>query len=114
MRHTLKLQPRYYNSMKNGIKLIELRLLDEKRKNIKIGDEIEFKKEPDLTESIITKVKGLLLYENFESLIDDYPIEVLSDINTKKEELLKVLDKFYLKEKQDQYGVIGIRIELKK
>ena len=33
MRHILKLQPRYYNSMKNGIKLIELRLLDEKRKN---------------------------------------------------------------------------------
>lgn len=32
MRHILKLQPRYYNSMKNGIKLIELRLLDEKEK----------------------------------------------------------------------------------
>lgn len=114
MRHILKLQPRYYNSMKNGIKLIELRLLDEKRKSIKVGDEIEFKKEPNLTESIITKVKGILIYENFETLIDDYPIEMLSDISTTKEELLKILDKFYSKEKQNQYGVIGIRIELKK
>ena len=44
MKHILKLQPRYYESMKNGVKQIELRLFDEKRKNIKIGDEIEFKR----------------------------------------------------------------------
>ena len=34
MKHILKLQPRYYESMKNGVKQIELRLFDEKRKNI--------------------------------------------------------------------------------
>ncbi len=112
MKHILKLQPRYYESMKNGVKQIELRLFDEKRKNIKIGDEIEFKKEPDLNESFIARVKAILLYENFESLIDDYPIEILSDLNTNKKELVEELNKFYSKQKQEQYNVVGIRVEL--
>ena len=112
MKHILKLQPRYYESMKNGVKQIELRLFDEKRKNIKIGDEIEFKKEPDLNESFIARVKPILLYENFESLIDDYPIEILSDLNTNKKELVEELNKFYSKQKQEQYNVVGIRVEL--
>lgn len=112
MKHILKLQPRYYESMKNGVKQIELRLFDEKRKNIKIGDEIEFKKEPDLNESFISRVKAILLYENFESLIDDYPIEILSDLNTNKKELVEELNKFYSKQKQEQYNVVGIRVEL--
>ena len=112
MKHILKLQQRYYESMKNGVKQIELRLFDEKRKNIKIGDEIEFKKEPDLNESFIARVKAILLYENFESLIDDYPIEILSDLNTNKKELVEELNKFYSKQKQEQYNVVGIRVEL--
>ena len=112
MKHILKLQPRYYESMKNGVKQIELRLFEEKRKNIKIGDEIEFKKEPDLNESFIARVKAILLYENFESLIDDYPIEILSDLNTNKKELVEELNKFYSKQKQEQYNVVGIRVEL--
>ena len=29
-----------------------------------------------------------------------------------KEELITVLEQFYPKEKQEQYGVLGIRIEL--
>lgn len=112
MRHTLKLQPKYYECVKNGTKIIELRLLDEKRKRIKIGDEIEFLKEPEHKESIITKVKGLLLYSNFKDIIDDYPIDYFSDGQTTKEELISVLNSFYSKEEQKELGVIGIRIEL--
>lgn len=112
MRHTLKLQPKYYEAVKNGIKVIELRLLDEKRKNIKLDDEIEFKKEPDLKESIVTKVKGILLYKSFEDILDDYPIELLSDYDTSKDELINTLNTFYSREKQEQYGVIGIRVKL--
>lgn len=111
MKHTLKLQPKYYECVKNGTKIIELRLLDQKRKGIKIGDEIEFLREPELNESIITKVKGLLLYSSFEDIIADYPISYFSDGETTKEELIEVLNSFYPKQKQEELGVIGIRIE---
>ncbi len=38
MEHEMKLQDKYYNYILNGTKRIELRLYDEKRQQIKIGD----------------------------------------------------------------------------
>ena len=48
MIHEMKLQPEYYNYILNGTKRIEIRLFDEKRQQIKIGDTIKFLKEPEL------------------------------------------------------------------
>lgn len=114
MIHELKLQPRYYNYMLNGTKRIELRLYDEKRKNIKLGDTIKFLKKPDLNESFDTKVVGLLRYNSFEELISDFDITILADISMSKDELLNELEKFYPKDKQEKYGVLGIRIDIRK
>ncbi len=114
MIYELKLQPRYYNYMLNGTKRIELRLYDEKRKNIKLGDTIKFLKEPYLNESFDTKVVGLLRYNSFEELISDFDITILADISMSKDELLNELEKFYPKDKQEKYGVLGIRIDIRK
>ena len=48
MKYEMKLQPKYYNFILNGTKRIEIRLFDEKRQQIKIGDTIKFLKEPNL------------------------------------------------------------------
>ena len=40
--HEMNLQPKYFDFIKDGTKRIELRLYDEKRQQIKIGDLIEF------------------------------------------------------------------------
>ena len=48
MEHILKLKPKYFNYINRGTKRIELRLYDEKRKKINIGDTIIFQKEPEL------------------------------------------------------------------
>lgn len=45
-------------------------------------------------------------------MFKDFDISVLSDKSMTKEELISVLEQFYTKEKQEQYGVLGIRIEL--
>lgn len=34
MKHSMKVQPRYYEAIKDGIKQIELRLYDEKEKKL--------------------------------------------------------------------------------
>lgn len=112
MIHEMKLQPSYYNYILKGTKRIEIRLYDEKREKIKIGDTIKFLKEPDLNESFYAKVSGLLRYNTFEDLFKDFDIAILSDKTMTKEELINTLEKFYSKEKQAQYGVLGIRIEL--
>ena len=43
MEHELKLQPNFFNYVKYGTKRIELRLYDEKRQKINIGDTIIFR-----------------------------------------------------------------------
>lgn len=111
MIHQMKLQPQYFNYIQNGTKRIELRLNDEKRRIIQLGDEIEFLKEPELKESMKVKVAGLLRYQSFSDLFKDFDIKVLSDKTMTKEELLNVLQEFYTIEKQKEYGVLGIRIE---
>ena len=112
MEHILKLQPEYFNYIQNGTKRIELRLYDEKRQKIQIGDSIIFKKEPDLDVSMEVKVVGLIRYDTFDKLIQDFDIKLLADSSMSKEELLNALQEFYTQDMQKQYGVIGIRIEM--
>ena len=112
MEHEMKLQPEYYNFIVNGTKRIEIRLYDEKRQQIKIGDVIKFLKEPELNDSFNAKVVGLLRYNSFEEMFKDFDISILSDESMTKDELISVLEQFYTKEKQEKYGVLGIRIEL--
>lgn len=111
MKHILKLQPKYFDYINNGTKRIELRLYDEKRQKINIGDTITFQKEPELEITMEVKVIGLLMYNTFEELFEDFDIEMLADKSMTKKELLDVLEEFYTPEKQEQYGVLGIRIE---
>lgn len=111
--HEMKLRPKYYDFILNGTKRIEIRLNDEKRQKISLGDKIRFHKDPGtLEEYFDTKVIGLLRYNTFEELFKDHDIALLADKSLTKEELLKVLEEFYPKEEQAKYGVLGIRIEL--
>ena len=111
MEHILKLQPKCFDYIDKGTKRIELRLLDEKRQKINIGDTIIFQKEPELKIKMKVKVIGLFRYNTFEELFEDFNIEVMADKSMTKQELLNVLEKFYTPEKQKQYGVIGIYIK---
>lgn len=112
MEHKMKLQPKYYDFMLNGTKRIEIRLFDEKRKQINIGDTIKFLKEPELNENFNTKVIGLLRYRSFSDMFKDFDISILADKSMSKIELIDELEQFYTKEEQTKYGVLGIRIEI--
>ena len=108
--HQMNLQSKYFDFIKNGTKRIELRLYDEKRQQLKLGDSIEFSKSEN--EKFKVRVIGLLRYETFSDLFNDFNISVLADQSMTKQELLNVLQEFYTPEKQAQYGVLGIRLEL--
>ena len=108
----MKLQSKYYDFILNGTKRIEIRLFDEKRQKIKVGDTIKFFKEPQLTESFKVEVIELLRYDSFEDMINDFDISTLADKSMTKEELVSTLESFYPKEKQKKYGVLGIRFKL--
>ena len=45
-------------------------------------------------------------------MFKDFDISLLADKSMIKEKLISDLEQFYPKEKQEKYGVLGIRIEL--
>jgi len=47
-------------------------------------------------------------------MFKDFDISILSDKSMTKDELINDLEEFYTKEKQNKYGVLGIKIELVK
>ena len=106
----MNLRPKYFDFIKDGTKRIELRLYDEKRRSIQLGDIIEFAKSDD--EKFKAEVVGLLRYNSFAELFEDFDISILADSSMTKHELLEVLGEFYSEEKQAEFGVIGIRIKL--
>ncbi len=113
MKHRMNLQGKYFDYIKDGTKRVEMRLFDEKRAKIEIGDEIEFGVSgEDEDEVVCVKVIGLLRYRSFEDLVEDFPIEMLADAEMTKAELIADLNKFYSKEMQKKYGVVGVRFEL--
>ena len=108
--HKMHLKEPYFSYIKGGTKRIELRLFDEKRRRIDLGDRIEFSESND--KSIQVRVVGLLHYGSFVDLCKDFDIAILADKTTTKDDLIATLNEFYSPEKQAQFGVIGIRFDL--
>jgi ASC-1-like (ASCH) protein/ADP-ribose pyrophosphatase YjhB (NUDIX family) len=107
MLHKMKLKESPFERIKNGTKPIEFRLYDEKRQQIKIGDKIEFSKLPDLQEKILVDVIDLYRADTFENLFR----KLYSD----EEEIIrktKAMYEIYSPEKEQQYGILGIKIKI--
>ena len=110
----MKLQKEYYDYIKNGTKRIEIRLNDDKRSKIKINDIIKFHLIDNDDEFIKVKVIGLLKYNNIINLINDQAMELLTRKDMTKEELTSIFNNIYTVDRQEMYGVLGIRFELEK
>lgn len=107
MLHKMKLNKSPFERIKNGTKKVEFRLYDEKRKQIKVGDKIEFSKLPDLEEKLLVYVVELYREDKFENLFK----RLYSD----EEEIrrkTKAMHQIYSPDKEQQYGVLGIRIKI--
>jgi ASC-1-like (ASCH) protein len=111
MLHKMKLQHSPFQKMQKGSKTIELRLYDEKRQKVQVGDQIEFTKLEDGTQKLLTQVVALHRFESFEKMFRELPADAMgySEGQTPKAE---DMEQYYSKEEQALYGVIGIEIDL--
>lgn len=107
MLHKMKLKESPFEKIKNGTKIVEFRLYDEKRQQIKVGDKIEFSKLPDLEEKLLVDVVELYRENTFENLF--------RKLYTDEEEIMrktKGMYAIYSPEKEKQYGILGIKIKI--
>ena len=110
MKHEMKLNNEPFECIKNGTKTIELRLNDEKRKLLTVGDYIEFTNRAT-NEKLLVEVIDLFKYNSFEELYKHFnKIEMGYSIN--EEANPKDMENYYSKEEQEKYGVLGIKIKL--
>ena len=113
MTHYMNLNPKPYELILKGIKTIELRLLDEKRKQIKIGDTLIFKNADNYSEQLTCIVKELHVFDSFDELYKLLPLEKCGYLPTELENASpRDMEIYYPQEKQRLYGVVGIELEL--
>ena len=113
MRHSMKLQTKPFAAIASGSKTIELRLYDEKRRQMKVGDEIEFTELTEGKRRVLTRVVALHRFPSFAELYNTLPLEKcgyseLEIANASPDDM----NAYYPIEEQNQYGVIGIEIAL--
>lgn len=109
--HIMNLKPSPFKMIREGKKTIELRLYDEKRKVISIGDIITFINTENPNDTISARVVDLFVFHSFEELYKNLP---LIECGYTKENINTAspcdMEKYYSKEKQQLYGVVGIKI----
>lgn len=108
MEMKVHLHPDVFEIVRMGKKDIEVRVNDEKRRKLKVGDTLVFLKRPNDDEEIRAKVIGLEYYDYFDTLVDNYDMERIYLSNYTKEEYLEEMKRFYTKEEQEKYGVVAI------
>ena len=110
MEHEMRLNPAPFRMIQSGQKTIELRLHDEKRRRIRVGDTIVFT-ETETGERMRVIVTDLHVFPTFSELYRALPLQKCGYTETELEtaspdDMLA----YYSLEQQRQYGVVGIGI----
>lgn len=111
MKHYMNLNPEPFEMISSGKKTIELRLNDEKRKAISVGDTIVFTNTQDSNRQIFATVTALHKFKNFKELYENLPLlkcgYTEEDIDGAKPEDMNI---YYSKELEEKYGALGIEL----
>jgi ASC-1-like (ASCH) protein len=112
MLHHMKLQPKPFEQIKTKRKTVEIRLNDEKRQKVKVGDGIEFTNMQNPNDNLTVKVTGLTKAKSLQELFEKVtPYEGGWDKNTTPEQAAQDMRKYYSAEKEQKYGGLGIHVE---
>ena len=113
MKHIMNLDSSPFDKIKTGEKTIELRLYDEKRRCISVGDIIKFVNNDNINDILETKVIALYIFQDFETLYSRLPLLKCGysdiDVNEAKASDMNI---YYSLQKQKEYGVVGIELSL--
>lgn len=104
----MQLQPAPFEKIKRGTKTIEIRLNDEKRKRICVGDMIVFT-HAHTDEVLPTTVVGLHQFTSFAELYDAFPA---ASYGGNGNDDPAAMYEYYSPEDEAAFGVLGIELEL--
>lgn len=114
MEMIVHLHPDVFEIVEKGIKNVEARVNDEKRRKLKIGDTLVFLKRPDEDKIIKTRVDNLRYFKSFEEMAKEYDFKRLYLEYYTIEKWLNELSRFYTKEEIEENGVVAIEFSIQK
>lgn len=112
MLHKMKLRSAPYAAIEAGYKSIELRLYDEKRRLLQVGDDIQFTCEDNPDRSLVKKICALHVFDSFTSLYQKLPLlrcgyTPFTLLSASPDDM----NQYYTAEAQARNGVVGIELE---
>lgn len=108
----MKLNQEPFEAIKIGKQSIEVRLYDEKRRKVKVVDEIVFLKRPEEIEKFTVEITGLSIFKSFKDLfqaIDPEKLGYQKRINLADQ--LNCMKKYYSEDEEKKYGAVGIHLQ---
>lgn len=111
MHHEMSLRPGPFGKIADGSKCYELRLHDEKRSLISVGDTITFNSTAD-ERTVAVRVVSLHPFASFAELYAALPLTACGyTAENVAAASPKDMERYYPPEKQAQYGVLAIEVE---
>ncbi len=102
----------YFKAIKEGNKKIEVRLNDEKRRKVNVGDTIEFIKVPEQDETLQVKVTDLKIYDTFQAMYEDIPFQDFGCEGWTMQEMIDGTYEIYTPEQEKEWGTLAITIKI--
>ena len=106
--HQMNLHDTPFQLVENQQKTIEMRLNDEKRQLIQVGDQILFTN-TKTNKQLICLVEEVFHYDNFEDLYQNHDKKELGYLEDEISDPSDMLE-YYSKEQIEKYHVVGIKI----
>lgn len=100
-----------FEKIKSGEKTVEIRLYDEKRRQIKAGDSITFTCLQS-GEKITAEVEAVNLFDSFLSLFKSPLFSKCGVRGMSVNEAADGMYQYYTRENEKKYGVVGIEIKI--
>ena len=110
--HEMRLADEPYDMIVSGKKIVEVRLNDEKRREISAGDIIIFYRKSHITDMCAVTVVGLRRYDNFLRLFSAERLTDTGCADMTAEQAAQSMYKYYSPEQEEKDGVLAIEIKL--
>lgn len=107
----MSLYGQYFRAIKEGKKKIEVRLNDEKRKEIKVDDIIKFNKIPEQNDTLQVQVIELKTYDTFKEMYEDIPFKEFDCEGWTMKKMMDGTYDIYTSDQEREWGALAITIK---